>query len=167
MVMDVECPYCKVGLVRKPRSKSPCPKCGRRIVVRAAVPLYPQPLLTEEQAAEVDRYRHSTPATYGMGLGDFARAKTNLAGRLGRVPTVQEVIDAVNDLVPATDAQIAYARGVGLPVRAGATATELSRLLYEYEQNQQGDESRRVVIRIGLDETGQPFGAHPHGETPP
>jgi hypothetical protein len=136
--MDLECPHCKVGFVRKPKSKSPCPKCGQRIVVRAAAPLYPQPLLTEEQAAEVDRYRHSTPATHGMRMEDFSRVKGGLRQSLGRTPTVQEVIDATDETVLATDAQLSYARGVGLAVRSGATKNELSRLLHEYEQGREG-----------------------------
>ena len=131
---DLECPYCKVGLVRKPPSKSPCPACGGRIIVRSARPVYTSPLLTEEQAAEIDRYRSSTPATYGMGLEHFGRAKRELAVKFGRPPSVQEVIDAVDEGVPATDSQIRYARGVGLSVPAGATKNALSRLLHDYEQ---------------------------------
>ena len=127
------CPYCGEVLEQRPQSQSLCPKCHKRIIIRTAQRIFPSIYLTAEQAKEVDRYKSSTPATYGCGAEDFASKKRELTLKLGRDPTAKEVIAAVNDIVPATEAQLAYAQGVGLEIPPNSKKNDLSRRLYCYE----------------------------------
>lgn len=128
------CPYCFVDLESRPVSRSKCPGCNGRILLRTAQRVYPSIYLTEPQAKEVDRYKASTPATYGASSADFAVKKRQLARDLGRDPTPQEIIDAVNDDVPATQAQIGYAVGVGIPLPPDARKNGTSLCLYVYSE---------------------------------
>jgi hypothetical protein len=127
------CPYCQVELPNRPVSKGKCTRCNRVIVVRKAQQVFPSIYLTIKQAKEVDRYKSNTPTDYGSTQGDFAAKRLLLERQLGKTPSPDEVIAAVNDDIPATDAQLSYARGVGLQIPDFPKKNELSWLLHRYE----------------------------------
>jgi hypothetical protein len=128
------CPYCNAALERKPTSKSTCPQCKGRILVRTAQQVFSSIYVTEAQAEEIQRYTRSTPASYGVPLHAFALKKRELAALIGRDPTAQEVIDAVNDAIPATDAQLDFARNVAIPLPTSPKKNDVSYLLSVYTE---------------------------------
>ena len=56
--INAKCPYCGVTLVKRPERKSKCPSCGMSIYIKTAPNSKEKLLVTQDQAAEIDKQLH-------------------------------------------------------------------------------------------------------------
>ena len=128
------CPNCQMVLNRPPASKSKCPSCGKVILLRKAQYLFASVYLTLEQGREAERYQKSWAASHGVKPEEFARVKRDLEHQLGRTPLPDDVIEEAGRRAPATEAQVAFAKDVGLKMTSHPKFLDVSWSLTAYQQ---------------------------------
>ena len=84
------CPHCGAVLDKAPTRKAKCPHCGKDIYVRSKQTLYPQSLLTEQQADAVDLIKNFE----FLGLSDkvFKDKQAQLSAKFGTQASADDTI---------------------------------------------------------------------------